>query len=165
MRTSFRWRALAGGAVGAGLIAVVVRSVMAGPLQAASAKDAAEASHDVQPAAGTAAEERVKLPDGDWIAGNAIVEPADRETRVAAVVAGTISAIHVHEGDVVDQGQVLLELESSTAKAALDAADGELALARAELTRVAMVCGARTSRRSPTTRPPPARALVFRRAF
>jgi len=76
------------------------------------------------------------LPSGQWVGGNGIVEPRDRETKVAAAVAGRIARIAVREGEHVEQGAVLVELESAVEQAAVAVADAEIAAAEAELSRL-----------------------------
>ncbi len=76
------------------------------------------------------------LPSGRWVGGNAIVEPRDRETKVAAAVPGRIARIAVTEGQRVEAGAVLVELESVVEQAAVAVADAEIAAAQAELSRL-----------------------------
>ena len=52
---------------------------------------------------------------------------------------GTITAIHVHDGQVVRKGEVLLELERTQTQADRDRATGELAAARLEVARLKAV--------------------------
>lgn len=79
----------------------------------------------------------VRAPaSGDgWIAGNALIEPADREVRVAVSAAGRVAHIAAREGQFVRAGDVLVELESSVERAALGAATADVQVARAELAR------------------------------
>ena len=76
------------------------------------------------------------LPSGQWVGGNGIVEPRDRETQVAAAVPGRIARIAVREGERVEVGAVLVELESAVEQAAVSVADAEVAGAEAELSRL-----------------------------
>ncbi len=69
------------------------------------------------------------------VGGAGVVEPAMPETRIAAAVAGRIANVLVKEGDRVQAGDVLIQLESELAQAALQAADAELLVARAEATK------------------------------
>jgi HlyD family secretion protein len=66
-----------------------------------------------------------------------VVEPRDRQTNVSAPIAGRIAAVAVKEGQRVEAGEVLVELEGSVERAALAAATADLAAARAQLLRVA----------------------------
>lgn len=77
------------------------------------------------------------LPSGSWVGGNGIVEPRDRETKVSASVPGRIARVAVHEGDRVEAGAVLIELESTVERAAVSVSDAEVAAASAELSRLA----------------------------
>lgn len=87
--------------------------------------------------AACAADERVVLPGDDLIAGNAIVEPRDRETKVAAAVPGRIAAVAVREGDKVARGALLVQLEDGPEQAALRAAEADLATAQADYEKTA----------------------------
>lgn len=122
-------------AVGLYLSLLVVRSVLAGPQTVPNAKDAQKAAKPVAPLSGT--DEHTDVPEGAFVAGNGIIEPADRETKVASQIAGRIAKVDVVEGQHVEQGAPLAELESAAEKAALDAAEGDLAGARADLLRTA----------------------------
>ena len=70
------------------------------------------------------------MPRDGFIGGNAIVEPRDREIKVAASVPGRIAAIARHEGDKVSRGALLVQLENAPEQAALHAAEGDLASAQ-----------------------------------
>jgi HlyD family secretion protein len=111
----------------------VVRTVIAGPQTAPTKKDIDKAARVSVPAAGT--DERNEVPKGNFVAGNGVVEPADRETKVASQVPGRIAKIFAKEGDVVRAGAPLVELDGTVETAALAAAEGDLASARADLLR------------------------------
>ncbi len=96
-------------------------------------KDVAAVESEVDPPKG--GDERMQIPPGRLIAGNGVVEPADREIKVASQVPGRVARVRVHEGDWVDPGAVLIELESEAERAALLAAEADVALAEAELAR------------------------------
>jgi HlyD family secretion protein len=117
-----------------GMLGLVVRSLAAGPAYNPRAKDVAGADRAVQPPAGTT-DERAPLPAPGVVGGAGIVEPAEREARLAGASAGVISSIKAKEGDHVKQGDVLLELESSLEEAALRTAEADLASADATLAR------------------------------
>jgi ABC exporter DevB family membrane fusion protein len=114
-------------------VSAIVRSVTAGPPTIPQDKDVAKAQRTAVPKQGT--DERVTLPQGDLVAGNGIVEPADRETRVAGLVGGRIESILVREGQVVEKGAVLAIIEGKPDVAALAAAEAELEQAKADLAR------------------------------
>lgn len=81
-------------------------------------------------------DDRDPLPPGDWVGGNGVVEPRDRETKLAPSVPGRISAIAVTEGQRVTAGTILLELEHDAEQAALAAAEAETRAAQADLARI-----------------------------
>ncbi len=80
-------------------------------------------------------DERVDVPTGQFVAGNGVIEPKDRETKVSSHVPGRIAHVFVKEGDKVDAGAPLAEMESDAEKANLAAAEGDLGQAKAELLR------------------------------
>src|SRR6185312_15516896 len=82
-------------------------------------------------------DDRDTLAPRGYVSGNGVVEPADRETKVAGQVAGRIAEIHVHERDTVTAGTPLVELESTTEKAALAAAEADVSVQAAILARTA----------------------------
>ena len=130
---SNRMKVLAGVIVLLLMTLVVVRSVIAGPQTSPGKKDIEQAARVVTPAGGV--DERTEVPKGNYVAGNGIIEPADRETKVASPVAGRIAKILVNEGDIVDVGAELVKLDDGVETAALAAAEGDLASARADLLR------------------------------
>lgn len=119
--------------VAAGLLLFVLRSATGGPPTTPRQSDVAAAQAEVPSPTGV--DVRVELPAATGVAGNGIVEPADREIKVAGQVPGRIAAVRVKEGDPVVAGAPLLELESALEQAVLAAADADLAAADAELTR------------------------------
>jgi HlyD family secretion protein len=128
-----RWSLVVGSVAGVVMIAMIGKQVAAGPATAPSANDLAGSARVVTPKEGK--DERVAPVSGNAVAGNGIIEPADRETKVATQLGGRIKTIFVHEGDVVTKGAPLAELENATEKAQLAAAEGDVEEARAELTR------------------------------
>jgi HlyD family secretion protein len=74
-------------------------------------------------------------PEGDFVAGLGIVEPASPESRISANAAGRIAEISVREGERVEAGALLIRLESRTEEANVRAAEAEVAVAEAELAR------------------------------
>jgi len=81
-------------------------------------------------------DERVAGPEGPWVGGNGVVEPVDRETRVAGQVGGRVAAVLVKEGQKVEAGALLVELEDATETANLAAASAGVEQAQAGLDRV-----------------------------
>jgi multidrug resistance efflux pump len=108
------------------LLFFVVRTVRAGAPTAPNAKDAEHASRVIPSSIKT---------DPHRVAGNGIVEPAGRESKLAGRAAGVVARLAVSEGDYVPEGAVLVELESASERAAVATAEAEVALASAELTR------------------------------
>jgi multidrug resistance efflux pump len=95
---------------------------------------------DVEAAARTSSngggpDERIEVPRGDHVAGNGVVEPTGREIRVAGDAPGRIVAILVDEGDFVEAGAKLVELEHRGEQAAVAAAQAEVEALQAELSR------------------------------
>jgi HlyD family secretion protein len=95
--------------------------------------DTKNSARESVPAAGV--DFKTVPPTPTQVGGNAIVEPRDRETKVAGIVPGRIKALLVAEGDDVKAGQALIEFECETEKAAVSAAEGDLAAAQADLIR------------------------------
>lgn len=112
----------------AALGGTIVRAVHAGPQTSPNAKDVAGSTREVKD------ERRIK-PNGNFIGGNGIIEPQGREVKLAAHVPGVVTAIHVKEGQRVSQGDVLVEFDTRQERAALAAAEADLALSRADLAR------------------------------
>jgi len=129
----FPWKSLVAVAVAIVLLVTVVRTVLAGPQNSPNAKDVQSAARTL-PATGVG-DERAALDLTNHVAGNGIVEPADREVKVAGQVPGRIARIVVKEGDHVEAGDVIAELEGAFERAALAAAEGDLESAQAELLR------------------------------
>jgi HlyD family secretion protein len=117
------------------LLAVVVMRATGGPQTLATKREAIKADREVKPKEGV--DERTKVPEGNFIAGNGIVEPMDRETKVSAHVQGRIAAILVNEGSTVEKGTALVQLDNDAERAAVDAAEGEVGVANAEYARAA----------------------------
>lgn len=128
------WSTVVGVLVVFVLLGTVARSVLAGSPTTPRARDIQHAARIVRPAVGS--DERMELPAGDLVGGNGIVEPADRETRVAGQTPGRIRAIRVNEGDHVAQGEVLVEFENGPETAGLAAAQADLDVARTDLARM-----------------------------
>ena len=85
--------------------------------------------------AGSVPDVKSLAPSGHHVGGNGVVEPAQREAKLAGSVAGRVAAILVKEGDRVPAGTVLVRLETGVEESALAAAKADADAARAELTR------------------------------
>jgi HlyD family secretion protein len=105
-----------------------------GPYTAPLDKDKQAAARTALPRTG-GEDARVDLPEGPRVAGNGLVEPADREVKVAAAVPGLVAAIRVKEGERVSAGAVLVELDAAAERAALAAAEADVSAAETELAR------------------------------
>jgi HlyD family secretion protein len=119
--------------IGCALLAFVLRSALGGPPTSPREADIAGAQKEVAPRTGR--DERVELAAVSGVAGNGIVEPADRETKVAGQVPGRIARVLVKEGDKVEVDAPLLALEAATEAASLAAAEADLGASEADLTR------------------------------
>ncbi|MCA3013683.1 MAG: HlyD family efflux transporter periplasmic adaptor subunit, partial [Myxococcaceae bacterium] len=82
-------------------------------------------------------DERQPLPEAgpDVIGGNGVIEPADRETKVAAQVTAVVKQVVVKEGQRVSAGALLVQLDDGVERAQLAAAEADLAGERAAFTR------------------------------
>lgn len=116
--------------------AQMIRSATAGPLTAPIQKDVLKADRSASSRVG-GADERQALPESTatTIGGNGVVEPAQRETKVAAQVTAIVRKVLVKEGDVVKQGDLLVQLDDVVEQAQVQAAEAELAAERANLSR------------------------------
>lgn len=114
--------------------ASITRGVLAGPGSVPNEKDRSLAAREV--VSKTGPDDRAPVAAAGAISGSGIIEPADRETRVAPLVAGRIQTIFVKEGDKVAAGAVLVVLESAVEKASLAAAEADVRSAQADLARV-----------------------------
>jgi HlyD family secretion protein len=124
-------------AVLAALILFIARSVAAGPGTSPGPRDQKAATLTVAPAGGKV-DVRAELPsDESLVAGNAMVEPAQPETKVACQVPARIAKVLVAEGDKVQKDAPLAVMDRSVEKAALDAAEADLATSKATYSRVA----------------------------
>jgi multidrug resistance efflux pump len=74
--------------------------------------------------------------DPDRIAANGVIEGAHLEAALRFEVTGTLAAIHVKEGQEVQRGTLLAELDNDTQKHHVALARAELAAARADLERL-----------------------------
>jgi HlyD family secretion protein len=128
------WSARAGWLLLFLLAGVTVRSALAGPQNVPNERDVARAS---RPLAAGEDYERAPALEGHWIAGNGVVEPRERETRVAGAVPGRLEKLLVREGEKVQAGQILAVLENSIESATLAGAQADVRAAAAELAKVA----------------------------
>lgn len=128
------WGAAALVVVVAALLIVVSRTAAAGPQTAPREADRAIAARTETPP-GQLVDTRLDRPEGDFVGALGIVEPREPETRLSPAVAGRVAVVHVAEGQTVEAGALLVELESGPEQAALAAAEAEVAVASASLAR------------------------------
>lgn len=97
--------------------------------------DAERARRIVQPSSGEDPR-TARLDVNRLVVGNGVVEPRGEVVRVAGAVPGRIAVIRVREGERVEAGQPLAQLDDRAERADLEAAEAEEAIALAELDRV-----------------------------
>jgi len=83
---------------------------------------------------------------GDWVAGPGLVEPLSESVKVGAELTGKLQSVLADEGDAVKKGQVLAVLVNDDYRAAVLAAQANLADKQANLEKV--VHGARQQERA-----------------
>ncbi len=113
----------------------IYRAVTAGPATVPRKGDLVKAERLILPQR-PGGDPKVESPEGDLLAGNGVVEPYGKETKVAAAVPGVVAAVFVQEGERVEAGKVMLELGREPEKAALVSAEAGLGQAQAELAKV-----------------------------
>ncbi len=115
--------------------AQIVRAATAPPVTAPLAKDGVKAERTaISRTGGT--DVTAALPEAkDRVGGNGVVEPADRETRLAAQVSAVVRRVLVKEGEWVKQGALLVQLANEGELASLQGAVADLAAEKATLSR------------------------------
>lgn len=116
--------------------AQIARNALAAPVTEPIARDVLKAGREATSRVGGADEKDPPPVAGQVVGGNGVVEPADRETRVAAQVTAIVVSVAVREGQQVKKGELLVQLDDTVERAALEAAKAEVAAERANLTRV-----------------------------
>lgn len=116
--------------------AQIVRNAVAAPVTEPVAKDVLRAGREAESRVGGADEKDPPPAEGKVVGGNGVVEPADRETRVAAQVTAVVVAVAVKEGQHVKKGELLVQLDDAVERAALESAKAEVAAERANSSRV-----------------------------
>jgi HlyD family secretion protein len=115
----------------------IVRNALAAPVTEPIAKDEAKATREAKSrVGGEDVRDGLPPPAKEVVGGNGVVEPADRETRVAAQVTALVAQVLVKEGQQVKKGEVLVQLESGVEQAVLQAAEADAAGEKATLARV-----------------------------
>ncbi len=128
----FRWSYLVFGVVLALSFVSVVRALAS---EKATTPRASDAKVSERKLAG-ANDEKLFVPEGDWLSGQGIVEPRDRETKVSPDVGGRIDQVVVKEGDHVKAGDAIVLLDARVEKAEAEASEADLAQQKAELARM-----------------------------
>ena len=112
-----------------------VAAVLLGLLLAGCGQEAEQAAQPVERKERVVAVAVHKLQPEDWqgtIRSYGVVEALE-EVGVAAELSGTVSAVHVDEGDRVEAGQLLLELDAHKRELALEQAGQAVQRAQAAL--------------------------------
>ncbi|MEW5739683.1 MAG: HlyD family efflux transporter periplasmic adaptor subunit [Myxococcota bacterium] len=114
----------------------LARGALAAPVTQPIQKDVLKAGREAKSRVG-GPDERLPLapPGSHLVGGNGVVEPAQRETKVAGQVTGVVKEVLVKEGDHVKAGDLLVRLADGVEAATLAAAEAELAAERATLAR------------------------------
>lgn len=116
----------------------IVRNATAAPVTEPVEKDVKKAEREAKSRVGGEDVRDALHPVGATVVGgNGVVEPADRETRVAAQVNAVVAEVLVVEGQQVKRGDLLVQLANAVEQAALRSAEGELAGEKANFARVA----------------------------
>ena len=134
-RYRFRWFHPIAVALVAAMTFSTVNMLRAEPPTAPKTKDIENATRVVSPPPGTSDFRVAEPPQGTLASGYGIVEPNDRETKVAAAVPGRIARIAVLEGQKVAAGDTLVELDASVEEAAVAAAQADVDAFDAQLAR------------------------------
>ena len=103
---------------------VVTRTAIAGPQTTPREADRVAAARTEVPP-GQHVDTILERPEGELVGGLGVVEPREPESRLSAAVPGRIARIGVTEGQRVEAGAVLVELESATEEAQLAAAEAQ----------------------------------------
>jgi multidrug resistance efflux pump len=113
------------------LLAMVGRAVFARPATEPRATDVRNANRGL----GGGTDDRLSVPEGEWVSGIGIIEPRERETRLGTVASGIVQKILVKEGDRVKAGDLLVELDSAVDSAAVASAIADWNASEAEALR------------------------------
>jgi HlyD family secretion protein len=129
-----RWYPIAGIALLALMGVSAIRLLRADPSNSPRPSDVAEAARTARTPLGAADEREMARPAGA-VSAPGVVEPRGQQTNLGAPVAGRIANVMVVEGQKVQQGDPLIELDSAMERAALAAASAERIAAQAHLLR------------------------------
>ena len=115
--------------------AQIARTALAAPVTEPVKKDEVKAEREAKSRVGGVDERAPLAAAAGVVGGNGVVEPAQRETRVAAQVSAVIAKVLVKEGDHVKAGDLLVQLNDTVEQAALGASEADLAAEKANLAR------------------------------
>ncbi len=114
----------------------IVRTALAKPVTEPVASDVKKAERvAVSRVGGADLKAPVQGGSAAVIGGNGVVEPAQRETKVAAQVTAVVREVKVVEGQQVSRGDVLVRLDDTVERAAVESAEADLAAEQASLQR------------------------------
>ncbi|MFO0594429.1 MAG: efflux RND transporter periplasmic adaptor subunit [Myxococcaceae bacterium] len=115
----------------------IIRNANATPVTEPIGKDLKKAEREAKSrVGGDDVKEALPSFGATVIGGNGVVEPSDRETKVAAQVTAVVRAVAVAEGQQVKKGSLLVQLDDTVEQAALQSAEADLQGERATLGRV-----------------------------
>jgi HlyD family secretion protein len=135
MRYRFRWFHPLAAAVVAAMTFSTANMLRAAPPTTPSPHDVGKAGRVEPPPTGQVDFREAGPPDGTLASGYGMIEPNDRETKVAAALPGRIARIAVAEGQHVAAGDVVVELDHTVEQAAVVAAQADADAADAALVR------------------------------
>jgi HlyD family secretion protein len=144
MQTLKRWLSRAAIAASVFLVGwILLGTIRAGEADVPKPKDLARAKREAKATRGgsdyrtpiAAAAVEPQKGQAGWIAGQGIVEPADRELKVGAQLPGVIRKVLVAEGERVVAGQALVELDDDVERAQVAAAQADVENARVQVER------------------------------
>ncbi len=114
----------------------IVRNAVAAPVTEPSAKDVKKSEREaVSRVGGVDVRQPLPAPGPQVVGGNGVVEPAQRETKVAAQVTAVVTRVLVKEGHHVKAGDLLVQLDDSVERAALAAVEADVMAEKANLAR------------------------------
>jgi len=113
----------------------LVRTAVAAPVTQPVAKDGVTADRVAISRVGGGDAQAPLVEPGPLVGGNGVVEPAARETNIAAQVTAVIRQVLVKEGGHVKAGEALVQLSNGVELASLQAAEADVTAEKANLAR------------------------------
>lgn len=114
----------------------LANNATAAPVTVPLARDEVTAARDAKPIVAGKDERLPLAPEDALVGANGVVEPAGRETRVAAQVTAVVSKVLAKEGERVKAGQLLVQLDDGAEAAAVAALEAELLAEKSTLARL-----------------------------